>query len=112
MTLQIIKSIDGQNEYALVPINIYYQFQKTLEQACSAEDYLTFDPEDYIENPIALARIKANLTQAQLAKILQVSQAYISKIERQNKISAKLMHRVKLALEKTYEQAQKKKTHK
>ncbi|MFT3741852.1 MAG: helix-turn-helix transcriptional regulator [Gammaproteobacteria bacterium] len=61
---------------------------------------MPFYPEDYIDNPVALARIKAGLTQTQLAERMQVSQAYISKIEAQDKITAKILTKVKAAIEK------------
>lgn len=63
-------------------------------------NYITFDPADYIDNPIALARIKASMTQEELAKRMGVTQAYISKIESQDKVTAKLLQKVKIALEK------------
>lgn len=66
----------------------------------SNAEYVLFQPEDYIENPVALARLKANLTQADLAKRLRVSQAYISKIEKQEKVTPKLLAKIKLALPK------------
>lgn len=47
----------------------------------SKSDYVTFDLADYADNPIALARIKADITQEGLAKRMKVTQAYISKIE-------------------------------
>ena len=54
--------------------------------------------EDYVDSPIALARIKANVTQKELAKRLGVTQAYISKVEHQTKITPKLLAKVKTAL--------------
>ena len=39
-------------------------------------DYAPFDPADYVDNPIALARIKAGIAQAELAKRMKVTQAY------------------------------------
>lgn len=66
----------------------------------SKTDYVTFDPADYVDNPIALARIKAGITQEELAKRMKVTQAYISKIEAQDKVTAKMLQKVKKALEK------------
>jgi len=63
-------------------------------------DYVTFDPADYIDNPIALARIKSGITQEELATRIKVSQAYISKIETQDKVTAKMLQKVKTALER------------
>lgn len=66
----------------------------------SHSDYVAFDPADYVDNPIALARIKAGITQAELAKRMKVTQAYISKIEGQDSVTAKILQKVKAALEK------------
>ena len=79
MNLQIIKSVKDRNK----------------------SDYVFFDPADYVDNPIALARIKAGITQEELAKRMQVSQAYISKIERQDRVTLKLLNKVKAALAKS-----------
>ena len=62
-------------------------------------DYTPFDPADYVDNPIALARINAGITQEELAKCMGVTQAYINKIESQDKVTAKLLKKVKEALE-------------
>lgn len=59
-----------------------------------------FDPVDYIDNPIALARIQAGITQENLAKQMGVTQAYVNKIESQNKVTPKLLNKVSIALEK------------
>ena len=56
--------------------------------------------EDYVSNPVSLARIQANVTQEQLAERMGVSQAYVSKIENQAKVTAKLRAKVDAALAK------------
>ena len=61
-------------------------------------EYLSFRLENYVDNPVVLARIKARLSQSGLAQCMGVSQAYISKIEKQAKVSAKLLAKVKAAL--------------
>jgi predicted transcriptional regulator len=66
-----------------------------LEQLHEGGDYVIFDPQDYVDNPIALARIKAHVTQEEVAKRLNVSQAYISKVENQQRVSAKLLEKVR-----------------
>ncbi|OGT45609.1 MAG: transcriptional regulator [Gammaproteobacteria bacterium RIFCSPHIGHO2_12_FULL_38_11] len=102
MNLQIIKSIDGKNEYVLLPVHIYdtltHEFKKKIKY--SENEYVLFDPADYVDNPIALARINAGITQRELAKIMRVSQAYISKIENQDKITPKLLKKIKDLLSK------------
>jgi DNA-binding XRE family transcriptional regulator len=102
MSLQVIKSIDGKDEYVLIPVKVYRALHEEIDTKFrkleQVNDYVPFDPADYVDNPVALARIKANLTQEQLAKLLKVSQAYISKIERQQKVTPKLLTRVKAAI--------------
>lgn len=104
MNLQIIKSVDGKDEYVLVPISVYNalrdKIKERMEKVKNKSDFVAFDPADYIDNPIALARIKAGLTQEELAKRMKVTQAYISKIEKQIKVTAKMLQKVKAALER------------
>ena len=105
MSLQIIKSANGKDEYVLLPIAIYRVLHEEIEKKLKsleskADDYVPFDPADYVDNPIALARINAHLTQEELARRMKVSQAYISKIEQQNKVTPKLLAKVKTALTK------------
>lgn len=111
MNLQTIKSLDGKEEYVLVPVAVYRALKadieskvaKLIKQPAKASggkdgDYVPFVLEDFVENPVSLARIKAGLSQAELAERLGVSQAYISKVEAQDTVSAKLMQRVSEAL--------------
>lgn len=102
MNLQIIKSIDGRDEYVLLPVNIYKslhdEIEARLNKVENQNDYVIFDPADYVDNPIALARINAGITQQQLAARMKVTQAYVAKIERQGKVTAKLLKKVKDAL--------------
>lgn len=82
---------------------VYEALSAEIEQKLKSKvkldnEYVPFDAADYVDNPIALARIKAHLTQEQLAKRMKVSQAYISKIERQHHVTAKLMQKVKKVL--------------
>jgi len=103
MTLQIIKSIDGKAEYVLLPFNIYNvlrdEIEKALKKKYSSNDYVPFELTDYVDNPVALARINVGVTQEQLAKRMNVTQAYISKLEAQSKVTAKVLKKIKSALE-------------
>lgn len=94
MNLQTIKSINGQNEYVLLPIDAYNVLKKQIDKVLN-EEYESFDLQEYVQNPVALARIRAGITQKTLANHLKVSQAYISKIESQDSVSPKLLARVK-----------------
>lgn len=76
MTLQNSKKINDNDEQAYVP----------------------FVLEDYVDNPVAIARIKAGITQGQLAQRLGVSQAYISQVERRTNVTNKMLERVRTAL--------------
>lgn len=62
------------------------------------EDYEIYNPADYVDNPVALARIRAGVTQEELTKLMEVTQAYISKIENQEKVTLKMLTKVKQAL--------------
>ena len=62
---------------------------------------MPFVLEHYVDNPVALARIKAKITQAELARRMDVSQAYVSKIEAQTSISGKVLAKVNAALSHT-----------
>ena len=64
-------------------------------------EYMPFVLEDYVDNPVALARIKADITQAELARRMGVSQAYVSKIEAQARIGGKVLAKVQGALRVT-----------
>ena len=103
MTLQIIKSIDGKAEYVLLPFNVYNALRDKIEDALkkkySGEDYASFKLTDYVDNPVALARINAGITQEELAKRMDVTQAYISKLEAQSKVTAKVLKKIKEAVE-------------
>ena len=63
-----------------------------------SKDYEVFSPADYIDNPVALARIQAGITQEELARLMNVTQAYVSKIENQKKVTAKMMQEVTKAI--------------
>lgn len=103
MRLQIIKSVDGKDEYVLLPIKVYKSLKEEIEEEIaelknSDDNYVPFDPADYIDSPVALARIKAHMTQKELAERMKVTQAYISKIESQDKVTAKVLELVNKAL--------------
>lgn len=99
MNLQTIKSISGRDEYILLPIDAYRVLKKQIDKVVSG-DYEKFNLNDYVENPVALIRIKAHLTQEELASLLKVSQAYVSKIENQEHVSPKLLEKIRIVLKK------------
>lgn len=103
MNLQIIKSTQGQPEFVLLPIKLYEKLSAKINVEFFLDEdseYVPFILEDYIDNPVALARMKANVTQKALAKAMAVSQAYISKLEVQEKVTAKTLEKAMSALAK------------
>ena len=63
------------------------------------EDYVDFDPADYVDNPVALARMKAQVKQVDLARHMKVTQSYISKLEHADQVSGEALQKVKAALQ-------------
>ena len=106
MNLQVIKGIDGQDEYVLLPVGIYEALRGQIEEELSEleihkgqeEDYEPFDPADFVQNQVALARMKAGVKQVELARRMDVSQAYVSKLEHSETVSASALKLVKDAL--------------
>lgn len=68
-------------------IALRHEITAQLSYTQKNEDYDVFEPADYVDNPVALARIKAGLTQEELAELMAVTQAYISKIENPENVS-------------------------
>ena len=104
-TLQTIKNTKGNPEYVLLPITVYKNLKKNIDrmidQCNSQKDYVDFDPADFIKNRIALTRMKARITQASLAEHLNVSQAYISKIENDDyKVTDQLFEKINGTIKK------------
>lgn len=83
--IQVINSLEGKPEYVLIPYSVYTALRKEIDsriaKGAGQDDYVPFVLEDYVDNPVALARIKARMTQDQLAQRLGVPQAYVSKVE-------------------------------
>ncbi len=106
VNLQVTKSVSGKPELVLIPIAVYNALRERIEDEvagleAAAEkggDYVSFMLEDYVGNPVALVRVKANMTQQELAQRLGVTQAYISKVERQAKVTPKLLAKVSGAI--------------
>jgi len=103
-TLQTINAANGKPEYVLLPMPVYLALHKVIDRELQkmklqeADDYMPYDPSDYVDNPVALARLRAHVRQEDLARLLGVTQAYISKVEHQEKVSPKLVARVKEVL--------------
>ena len=63
------------------------------------EDYVDFDPADYVDNPVALARMKAQVKQIDLARYMKVTPSYVSKLEHADQVSDEAWQKVKAALQ-------------
>ena len=93
ISLQTIKSLDGKEEYVLVPVAVYRALKDDIEnkvaklkkQSAKDGDYVPFVLEDYVDNPVSIARIKAGWSQAELAERMGVTQAYIGKVKLKTK---------------------------
>ena len=94
MNLQTSKSTHGRVEYVLLPVEAYQLLKKRIDKALQS-DYGRTELKSYGQNPLALARIKAGLTQDELANSLNVTQRYISKLENQENISPKVLEKCK-----------------
>ena len=104
--IQVINNIQGMPEYVLLPVSMYEKLKGTLEKesrkTSKQGDYIDFNSTDFIKNPIALARMKAKITQKALAEKMHTSQAYISKIENGDyQVNEKLFKRVSGVLQKS-----------
>lgn len=104
MKLQIIKAVNGKVAYVLLPVATYRALKDEIEAQLTpgkrGRKPGRKAREAQPNNAAAKARIKAGLTQQQMAQRVGVSQAYISKIERQEKVSAALMQRINKAARK------------
>ena len=107
MNLQVIKGMDGQDEYVLLPVGVYEALRETIEEALAKwdipkgqeEEYDPFDPADFVQNPVALARMRAGVKHVELARRMDVSQAYVSKLEHSESVSESALKRIVDALE-------------
>jgi len=106
MSVQIIKDRNGKPEYVLLPIPVYKVLQSKIDEQLAAlgiddeanDEYEPFDPADYIDNPVAIDRMRAGVKQKELAQAMDVSQAYISKLEAADHITPAALKRVRTAL--------------
>ena len=84
---------ENKPAFAVIP---YAEYIELIGGSKTDNETVSFVLSDYIQNPIRVARIQANLSQQDLAERLEVTQGYISRIEGRNfKVSAKLMHKIK-----------------
>jgi DNA-binding Xre family transcriptional regulator len=61
-------------------------------------EIIDFNFSDYVDNPVQLRRLKSGISQKELAQKMGVTQAYISKLERTDVVSAKALKKNKLCV--------------
>jgi len=103
MSIQVIKK-KQKADYVIIPYNEFLKYadedlidsayiQEILSDPADGE-IIDFNFEDFVNNPIHLRRLKAGLSQKELAEKMNVSQAYISKLEKMETVSAKAVKKV------------------
>lgn len=109
MGLQIIRNMSGEEEYVLLPITVYQALRPAIDEQLSTlniadpdaneEPQTSAYAEPFIKNPITRMRLRAGLKQKDLAELLEVTQAYVSKVENSDKVSARVIARVRSAMQ-------------
>jgi len=103
MSIQVIKK-KHKADYVIIPYNEFLEYaDEDLIDAAYIQEVLSdpidgkiieFNFEDYVNNPVHLCRLRVGLSQKELAKKMNVSQAYISKLEKMETVSAKALKKV------------------
>jgi hypothetical protein len=103
MSIQVIKK-KRKADYVIIPYDEFIAYaNEDLIDAAYIQDILSdpvegeimdFDFGDYVDNPVHLRRLKAGLTQKELAEKMGVTQAYVSKLEKSDSVSAKALKKV------------------
>ncbi len=91
--------IYNQDKPAFVVLPYKDYLKLTGQQKLDKPEFVPFVLSEYIKNPIRLKRIEAGLNQKELAKLLDVTQGYVSRIESRGfQVTAELLDRVGLAI--------------
>ena len=69
MKLQTIRSINGADEYILVPAKVYKRLDVNTRRAITRasrrvnanDQYHVFNPAEYVDQPVVLARLRAGV---------------------------------------------------
>jgi ribosome-binding protein aMBF1 (putative translation factor) len=91
-------SIAGNNMRIMLNNQIENELVELEAWADEDEDYIDFAPADYVENPVALARLQAQVKQVDLARHMKATQPYISKLEHADQVSNEALQKIKAAL--------------
>lgn len=110
MSIQVIKK---KADYVVIP---YYEFMEYADEDLIDAAYIQeilqdpeegqitdFDFADHVTNPVNLMRLRAGVTQRELAEEMDVSQAYVSKLERSEHVTPKAQKKVVEHLQKEKE---------
>jgi len=108
MSVQIIRDRRGKPEYVVLPAAVYDALKEQIDDELAGleawaereDDYVPFDPGDYLKNPVAVARLRAGLQQKPLAAAMGVTQAYLSKLERSERVTAQARAKVNEAIKR------------
>lgn len=103
MSIQVIKNKE-KADYVIIPYDEFLAYadedlidtthmQEILQDPIEGE-IVDFDFADHVTNPVHLARLRAGLTQKELANRMGVTQAYVSKLERAERVSPKALKKV------------------
>ena len=93
---QVIYSHD-KPAFVVLPYKDYLAM--TGQQKLDKPEFVPFVLSEYIKNPIRLKRIEAGLNQKELAKLLGVTQGYVSRIESRGfQVPAALLDKVSAAI--------------
>ena len=103
MSIQVVKK-KQRVDYVIIPYDEFITYaNEGLIEAAYIQDILTnpvdgeimdFDFGNHVDNPVQLRRLRAGFTQKELAEKLGVTQAYVSKLERAQTVSAKALKKV------------------
>jgi DNA-binding XRE family transcriptional regulator len=75
-----------------------YQFL-TADSEFDNNEFVPFIMSDYIKNPLRIMRIEAGFTQKQLAKLMKLTQGYISRMEaRGTHVPESLLNKAKVII--------------
>lgn len=110
MQPQIIRNLQGDEEFCVLPITVYERLKDKinleLELLASAssdsfsdEDNSPTSSDSVISNPVTMMRLRAGIKQKDLAEQLGVTQAYVSKIENSDSVSPRFVARVRTAIQ-------------
>ncbi len=103
MSIQVIKK-KKRADYVVIPYDEFMEYadedlidaayiQEILQDPVEGE-IIDFDFADYVSNPVHLARLRAGITQKELAEIMGVTQAYVSKLEKSEHVTIKALKKV------------------